>query len=216
MFSETTAVVLATGPSLTADVLAAARRGQARGVWRVYGMNHVWRDFPTLDVFLSCNPEYYDTQWERGLKDIPAEKWTWDRDTAQRYRIRFIEGKWADGFSSDPRFIHYGHSSGFQLPQIAYHAGFRRLLLCGYDMKFAPDYDGRNRRIGSTPRHYFGEYDDDKLKHWPSVKIRDGVFVELIEQFEKVKRLNPDVEIINCSPGSALTCFPFGNLGDYV
>jgi len=179
-------------------------------------MNHVWRDFPTLDVFLSCNPEYYDTQWERGLKDIPAEKWTWDRDTAQRYRIRFIEGKWADGFSSDPRFIHYGHSSGFQLPQIAYHAGFRRLLLCGYDMKFAPDYDGRNRRIGSTPRHYFGEYDDDKLKHWPSVKIRDGVFVELIEQFEKVKRLNPDVEIINCSPGSALTCFPFGNLGDYV
>jgi hypothetical protein len=216
MLSATTAVVLATGPSLTPAVLADARTGQARGLWTVYGMNHIWRDFPTLDGFLACNQEYYATQWERGLKDIPADKWTWDRQTAQKYGIRFVAGKWADGFSRDPNVIHYGHSSGFQLPQIAYHAGCRRLLLCGYDMKFAPDYDGKNQRIGSTPRHYFGEYEDKPLQHWPSVKVKDGVFVELIEQFEKVKRLNPDVEIINCSPGSAMQFFPFGNLSDYV
>jgi hypothetical protein len=126
--------------------------------------------------------------------------------------LRFIAGKWADGFSKDPECIHYGHSSGFQLPQIAYHKGFRRLLLCGYDMAYAKDYDGRNQRIGSTPRHYFGEYKEPELQHWPSVKVKDGVFVELIEQFEKVKKLNPDVEIVNCSPGSAMTCFAMGDL----
>jgi len=201
---------------LTPAVLDAARRGQAQGQWSVYGMNRLWRDFPTLDVFLSCNPEFYDCEWERGLKDIPAEKWTWDANTASKYGIRHIRGKWADGFSHDPRFIHYGHSSGFQLPQLAYHAGFRRLLLCGYDMHFAADYDGKNERIGSRPRHYFGEYEDEQLQHWPSVKVKDGVFVELIEQFEKVKRLNPDVEIINCSPGSAMQCFPFADLESYV
>lgn len=214
MLSARTAVVLATGPSLTPEVLAAARRGQDLGAWAVFGMNHVWRDFASLDVFLACNPEYYAAQWELGLKDHGAQKWTWDRGTADRYGLRFIAGKWADGFSKDQGVIHYGHSSGFQLPQIAYHAGFRRLLLCGYDMRFAVDYDGRNQRIGSSPRHYFGEYKEPELKHWPSVKVKDGVFVELIEQFEKVKRLNPDVEIVNCSPGSAMTCFPIRTLGE--
>jgi hypothetical protein len=214
MLSARTAVVLATGPSLTTEVVAAARRGPMLGAWSVYGMNHVWRDFPSLDVFLACNPEYYATQWDLGLKHHSAEKWTWDRETANRYGLRFIAGKWADGFSKDHSFIHYGHSSGFQLPQIAYHAGFRRLLLCGYDMRFAADYDGRNQRIGSAPRHYFGEYKEPQLNHWPSVKVKDGVHVELIEQFEKVKRLNPDVEIVNCSPGSAMTCFPMRSLDE--
>jgi hypothetical protein len=195
-------------------VLDAARRGQELG-WALFGMNHIWRELSTLDVFLACNPEYYDTQWELGLKDHKAEKWTWDEKTAERYGLRFIDGRWADGFSKDPACIHYGHSSGFQLPQLAYHAGFRRLLLCGYDMRYAKDYDGRNQRIGSSPRHYFGEYAPE-LQHWPSVKIKDGVFVELIEQFEKVKKLNQDVEIINCSPGSAMECFPMSTLEDQL
>jgi len=216
MLSTKTAVVLATGPSLTPEVLAAALAGQEEGQVSVFGMNHVWRDFPTLDVFLSCNPEYYDTQWERGLKDLAAEKWTWHKPTALKYGIRHIGGRWGDGFSTDPRVIHYGHGSGFQLPQIAYHAGFRRLLLCGYDMRYAEDYDGKNHRVGSSPRHYFGEYEDKQLNHWPSVKVRNGVHVELIQQFEKVKRLNPEVEIINCSPGSAMTCFPMANLVDLL
>jgi hypothetical protein len=194
--------------------MGTARRGQELGAWSVFGMNHVWRDFPTLDVFLACNPEYYESQWEKGLKDIPAQKWTWHFATSYKYGLKFILGRWKDGFSKDPEAIHYGHSSGFQLPQIAYHAGFRRLLLCGYDMRFAQDYDGRNQRIGSAPRHYFGEYEDADLNHWPSVKVIDGVHVELIEQFEKVKRINPDVEIINCSPGSAMTCFPMSTLAE--
>jgi hypothetical protein len=203
-----TAIILGTGPSLTPEVLSAAREGQQRGLWQVFGMNHVWRDFPTLDGFIACNPEYYETQWERGLKELRCDKWSWDKKTADRYSLKFIAGKWADGFSRDPNFIHYGHSSGFQLPQIAYHLGYRRLLLCGYDMKYAPNYDGKNHRIGSSPRHYFGEYKEPQLNHWPSVKVKDGVHIELIEQFEKVKRINTDVEILNCSIGSAMTCFP--------
>lgn len=216
MLQKKTAVILATGPSLTLEVLAAAHEGQKRGLWAVFGMNHVWRDFKALDGFLACNPEYYEINWQRGLMNLPCPKWTWDQKTASRFDINYIEGKWADGFSKDPKVLHYGHSSGFQLPQIAYHLGYRRLLLCGYDMKYAPDYDGKNKRIGSSPRHYFGEYKDAILNHWPSVKVKDGVHIELIEQFEKVKRINPDVEIINCSPGSAMTCFEMATLTELL
>jgi hypothetical protein len=212
MLPESTAVILATGPSLTPAVLETARKGQEQGKWSVYGMNHVWRDFPTLDVFLACNKEYYETWWGRGLREHKAERWHWDLDTCIKFGLNYIPGKWKDGFSKDPSCIHYGHSSGFQVPQLAYHRGFRRLLLCGYDMRYAADYDGRTRRVGSSPRHYFGEYEDQALNHWPSVKVKDGVHVELIDQFEKVKRINTDVEIINCSPGSAMTCFPFNTL----
>lgn len=211
-----TAVILATGPSLTPEILATAKQGQSQGLWAVYGMNHVWREFVTLDGFLACNPEYYDTQWLKGLEAIPCPKWTWDMATAGKYGLNYIRGKWGEGFSKDPDVIHYGHSSGFQLPQIAVHAGFKRLLLCGYDMTYAKDYDGRNRRTGSTPRHFFGEYDHPELNHWPSNRIENGVFVDLIKQFERVKTLNPDIEIINCSPNSAMLCFPFGQLGDFL
>jgi hypothetical protein len=223
MLSARTAVILATGPSLTTAVLAAAQRGQQQGAWSVYGMNHVWRDFPTLDVFLSCNVQYYECEWGRGLREHRAEKWIAVDDAqperfaaAMKFGLNVKGGRWGEGFSRDPRFINYGHSSGFQLPQLAYHDGCRRLLLCGYDMRYAADYDGRNHRIGSAPRHYFGEYEAPALNHWPSVKVKDGVHVELIEQFEKVKRLNTDVEIVNCSPGSAMKCFPMSTLTELL
>lgn len=216
MLPPTTAVILATGPSLTAEVIETAKRGQELGQWSLFGMNHVWRDFPALDVFLACNIEYYETHWHRGLREHRAEKWHWDLDTCIKFGLNYIPGKWKDGFSKDPSCIHYGHSSGFQVPQLAYHSGFRRILLCGYDMRYASDYDGKNHRIGSAPRHYFGEYEDPALNHWPSVKVKDGVHVELIEQFEKVKRINTDVEIINCSPGSAMTCFPLSTLKEML
>lgn len=213
-----TAVILGTGPSLTPEVQEVACEGQRRGAWSLFGCNYTWRTFPSLDVFLACNKEFYDLEWERGLREHRAEKWHWDLATCIKYGLHYIPGKWKDGFSKDTSCIHYGHSSGFQLPQLAYHAGFRRLLFCGYDMKYAVDYDGKNQRIGSSPRHYFGdgEYKDEALNHWPSVKVKDGVHVELIEQFEKVKRLNKDVEIINCSPGSAMTCFPMATLTELL
>jgi len=69
----------------------------------------------------------------------------------------------------------------------------------------APDYDGKSREIGSEPRHYFGEY-PHSMQHWPSVKVRGGVHVELLELYRSVADQGL-VEIINCTPGSALDCF---------
>jgi len=198
------AVILGTGPSLTPDQLEHVKQAQAAGKCKVFGMNNTWMD-AKLDVFLACNPEYYSHFWDKGLKDYPCEKWTWDKSTATKYDITHIHGKWGDGFSKT--HLHYGHSSGFQAPGLAYYMGFRKLILLGYDMGYAPDYNGKTRQIGSKPRHYFGEY-PSQLQHWPSVKVKDGVFTELIEQFEKVKEINTDLEIVNCTPGSYMTCFP--------
>ncbi len=207
------AVILATGPSLNAAQLALVREAQKAGKVRVFGMNHIWKDYPDLDGFLACNYQYYEYYWDEGLKYLPCDKWTWHEPTAKKYGLKYIDGKWAPGLSTDPAYIHYGHSSGFQVPGIAYHAGARKMILLGYDMSYAPDYNGRSRQIGSKPRHYFkgGEY-PTPLQHWPSVKVRRGVFVELIDHFAEINTVNPDVTMINCSPGSAMTCFPMMDL----
>lgn len=102
--------------------------------------------------------------------------------------------------------IHHGHGSGFSLLNLAYLMGAERIVLLGYDMKYAPDYDGRTKEIGSAPRHYFGEY-PEALQHWPSVQVKAGVHVELVELYRSVARQGL-VEILNASPDSAIDCFP--------
>jgi hypothetical protein len=116
------------------------------------------------------------------------------------------------GLSTDPNVLHHGHSSGFQLVGMAYRAGFHRIILLGYDMKFAPDYDGRQQMVGGGPRHFFGEYERE-LQHWPSVKVKGGVHVELCELYRSVAEQGL-VEIINCTPDSALDCFPRRSIGE--
>lgn len=75
----------------------------------------------------------------------------------------------------------------------AVELGAARVLLLGFDMRGA---------------HYFGP-------HRAPLKNTDAA------RFEKFKRQfaayrPPGVEIINCTPGSALSCYPLGQLEDYL
>lgn len=106
------------------------------------------------------------------------------------------------GLCEDPKIIHHGHGSGFSLVGIAHKLGATRVLLLGYDLKFAPDYDGQATKIGSKPRHYFGEY-PPHLQHWPSAQVKAGVHVELVDLYRSVHEQGL-IEIVNCTPGSAL------------
>jgi hypothetical protein len=148
---------------------------------------------------------YYAPECLEYLDNV--EKWTIDAEAADRFGLRCIEwkDKAQEGLSAGPH-IHHGKSAGFSLLNLAYLAGAERIVLLGYDMKFAPDYDGRAQRVGSSPRHYFGEYPSD-LQHWPSVRVKAGVHVELLEFYAAVARQGL-VEIVNCTPDTALTCFP--------
>jgi hypothetical protein len=90
--------------------------------------------------------------------------------------------------------------------------GARRIVLLGYDMKYATDYCGTEKRVGNRPRHYFGEY-PSALLHWPSVSVRGGVHFGLVSLYESVAKQGL-IEIINCTPGSAVTCFPSMDIHD--
>lgn len=85
-----------------------------------------------------------------------------------------------------------GHCSGVLALEAAKHMGATRVLLLGCDMQGT---------------HYFGPYSHSKLKNTtdPRRKIH-------MVQFAQWGKWNPGIEVINCTPGSALQCFPSSTL----
>lgn len=188
---------IGTGPSLTMDQVEAARR---RG-FRLFGCNNVYQIVPDLELLYACNEGWWRTYWE-DVRNHPCEKWTTNRGAAETYGINWIAERDAPGLSTDPDVIHHGHGSGYSLVSMAHKAGAKRVVLLGYDLKYAPDYDGRARSVGSAPRHYFGEY-PASLQHWPSVQVKGGVHVGLVDLYRSIRDQGL-VELINATPGSAL------------
>lgn len=201
-FSGTIACI-ATGPSLTLEQIETARQ---KG-FTLFGCNRVWEIVPDLAVLYGCNVNFWTTYWSDALASHPAEKWTTNREAADKFGLNWIAERNARGLSSDPTVIHHGHGSGYSLVNLAYLMGASRIVLLGYDLRYAPDYDGRDKVAGSTPRHYFGEY-PSALLHWPKVSVKGGVHVELVRLYESVAKQGL-IEIVNCTgPNSALECFP--------
>lgn len=208
-----TAIVIGTGPSLkhAGDVLLKqVTDARSDGVF-VFGVNNVFLSRFPLDGFFANNPEWWDyygnsralrTRIEEGM-----QAWTWSERVAETYGVSWIPGRWSGhlpgarrrvcGLSSDPSFIHYGHGSGYEVLNVAYHCGIRRMLLVGYDLRYPP----RDRR------HYFGEY-PVALRHYPKTGP-DGEMTGLLDIYETIDTRALGLEIVNCTPGSALKRFPF-------
>lgn len=206
------AIIAGTGPSLTAEVID---RVKASGL-PVFGCNNTYQIFD-LAAHLACNAEWWDHYWpiDERLREMRGRCWTWHRPTADKYGINHIEGRWGDGLSTDRRYIHYGHSSGYQLLGIAYHLGVREFLLVGYDLRYPGGYSGVAKEPGAG-RHYFGEY-PRQLQHWTKFGIGPGgSLLGLLDCYRTIDCAAMGIRIINCSPGSALDFFETAEIGDAI
>jgi hypothetical protein len=85
-----------------------------------------------------------------------------------------------------------GSNSGLQGMRVSLMLGASRIILLGMDMHGT---------------HYFG-------KHPAALKNSTPAdFHRMLRQFQRWKS---DVEVVNCSPGSALTCFKTASLADVL
>ncbi len=187
------------------QVEAARRKG-----FVLFGCNRVWQDVPDLSLLYGCNEAWWHHSWCDALFYYPAQKWTTNKAAADKFGLNWIAERDAKGLSTDPRIVHHGHGSGYTMLNLAFLMGAARILLLGYDCRYAPDYDGREKVKGSSPRHYWkengGEY-HSSLQHWPSFSVKNGVHVEMVKLYASVAMQNA-VEIVNCTPNSAIECFP--------
>lgn len=206
------ALIIGTGPSLTPEAVSLIRQSKHMK----FGCNNIYQTI-NVDVHLACNPEWWDYYWPRDekLRSGDFAKWTWDKPTSEKYGIAHIRGEWGDGLSTDPEVIHYGHSSGYQLLNLALHYGVTEFVLIGYDLKYPKGYNGHQQRAGGD-RHYFGEYPKE-LQHWTKFNIGpEGELNGLLECYQTIKPSDYGIRIINCSPGSALDFFETGELDEWA
>jgi hypothetical protein len=189
-------VVAATGPSLTPEVARLVRDRP------VVAVSDAWRMIPSAAVLYSC-----DAPWWRhhdGARAFAGERWSSHGGNAQNdkaavaeaYSVRLVAGRPGDTFSRDPAVIHFGNNSGFQALNVAILMGARRIVLVGYDM-----------RVVDRRRHFFGDH--------PKGLINSVDYRLFAPHFAAAARaLEPDVAIINATPGSALTCWPMMPLAE--
>lgn len=208
-----TCVVIATGPSLNDSQIEYVKAAVVKGNCRVITINNSYQLAPFTDIQIACNDNWWDYYWKNDalLRDIKADKWTRYKHQAEQFGISYIDSIEKQGLSEDPSLIHINNGSGPMAINFATLYGFKKVLLLGHDMKFAKDYNGKKKIAGSTPRHYFGEY-PKSMQHFPqsSESIdKNGNIIGLIKNYEAMipdlDRL--DVEVINCTPSSALKCF---------
>lgn len=127
---------------------------------------------------------------------VSADKAWWDHNPEA---LRFPGKKYGamPDFNAVPgveRFrVSGGTNSGLLGLMVAVHLGATKVLLCGFDLH-------------SPGEHFFGRHPAE-LKSTPAKRM------EAFKQ--QFTRYRPNgIEIVNCSPGSALRCYRMGVLED--
>lgn len=175
--------VAATGPSLDP--------AKCRGF--VIAVNDAYRLLPDADILYACDARW----WDYHNPQFKGQKWSSHNpsprindnkaDAARKHGLHLVPGFDGEGFKLDFG-IHYGSNSGFQAVNLAIALGARRIRLVGFDMH---------------GRHFFGDHPKE---------LGNPDFPTFIAAFERAAELLPShIEIVNCTPDSALTCFPFEN-----
>jgi len=204
-------VICATGPSLTEQVRAQVNTLRRHNKLRVFTMNVAYKDFDIVDGFTACDPAWWEIYGDEfalwHAKNPDCEAWHWDEAVARRWRLKHVPGKWGDGLSLDPSVIHYGHSSGYQLINLAVLLGCRKLALVGFDMAYRKD----------EPRHYFSGLSDMDGEYPPLLR-KWSTFTGLISCYKSVADQQSDdtFRIYNCTPQSMMPWFERVNLWSLV
>ena len=126
----------------------------------------------------------------RALRGV--ELWTSNREAARVYRLNFVSAEIGAGMPrAAANSIKLGGHSGYQALQLAILFGAARVVLLGFDMRndgARSHWHGNHKNLGNPMQNRFANW---------------------IRQFHKLNAEKPaDLEIVNCTRQTALTCFP--------
>jgi len=184
-----TAVICATGPSFKPFDVPPCRG------FRVIAVNNAWQDMLYADVLYACDYLWWRQYIDIVKKAFKGALWTQDRSAAERWPVlNHVKHHAGEGLSL--KMLNTNGNSGMGAINLAYLFGARRILLVGFDMKLGPHGE----------RHYHSDH--------PKPLVQNQVFDEWIHKGHKLAKdlKAANCEVINCTPGSALQCFPMSTL----
>ena len=170
------------------------------GKAKTIAVNDSHRVAPWADMMYAADHKWWrHHDWCRAFR---GERWTQDRgpqgwvDDASAQGLEIVACRHQLELSTDPHYIASGWNSAFQAMNIAVLQGATRVLLLGVDL-----HDGGGA-------HFFGEHPPGLQRKSPWATFRKAFTISA------PILAGIGVEVINCSPTSALTCFPYMEVGD--
>lgn len=189
LWPSRTVAVLASGPSLTREQVELVRTA---GVPAVV-VNSTFRLAPWAAVLYAADPEWWDHRDNRDAHQFRGLKVS----VSDVRGVLHLRDTGVNGFDPNPAALRTGRNSGYQALHLAMHTGAARILLLGFDF---------TNKSGS---HHHGD-------HPPGLRSTDEAHFESWRpHFATLlpAALERGVAIVNCTPGSAIECFTFNNLG---
>lgn len=183
------AVVIGSGPSLSDEQLAMVEQHQLAQRVHVIAVNNTIQRVPWADVAYFGDYTALCHYLPKLKPHTKAEWVTTCRAGAERWRLTHVKASPNNGMTLER--VHLNGNSGAQAVNTAAAFGATKILLLGFDMRNAAD--GR--------AHWFGQH--------PLPLITTQLFPDWLHKFafiaKDAKALG--VEIINCTPDSAMECF---------
>jgi hypothetical protein len=187
-----TCFVAGSGASLTEEV------ANVCSCYRSIAVNDAHRRLPFADVLYGCDAEWWN--YYKGVPGFKGEKWSAHcssmspkLECAARHNLRLVRATQAHGFSLRPDLIHFGSNSGFQAINMAILWGATKIVLVGFDMKGT---------------HFFGEH--------PMALVNTGTMWPFLLVYFDTAPAPPGVQILNATPGSALTKYPSVDIKEFM
>jgi len=180
------AILMATGPSLTEEVVEYVREHKGDAI--VFGCNDVYKICDFMDVHYACDTRWWKHNGKEFREMFPEqESWTQCKKSADMFNLNWTNGKHSPALSIDPNLIHFGSNSGYQQLNIAFLMGCNKFILLGYNMKHSG---------GKT--HFFGDHGGGMNNNGP--------YNSFLQKYgtiqDPIKKL-----IVNCTEDSALQTF---------
>lgn len=133
--------------------------------------------------------------WHEGAVEFDGLRITQDKEAAVEYGLMWVPSVSKPGLSMDPSLIHQGSNSGYQALNLAVLLGARKIILLGFDHHAA---DAQHSHFfGAHPDKVISGYAQWNRELWPTT-------IPALNQL--------GVDVVNCTPGSALTVFRTGDL----
>lgn len=177
-------VVAAPGPSLDRDQAIIIQNSEAK----IIAVNDAYRMFDRVDILYGSDAAWWKYNYDL-IKDLECEKVCMQPTNLEG--ISHVENGGRYGLSLKKGCLANGKNSSYAAMNLALQLGAERIVFVGLDLKRV---QGKN--------HFFGEH--------PEPIRRESNYNMFIESFLQVKPIIADleVEVINCTPNSALGCFP--------
>lgn len=180
-----TVVVIGGGPSLTLAQVRHIAIARLEGRCRVIAVNDAAFVAWWADWLHACDEKWWMWHAQRAPQ-FPGRKTTLAETLPPQSGVDWLRNTGNEGFDPDPTCCRTGSSGVYQAMHCSIHAGARRILLVGVDMK-----DDGDRS------HWFGDHPE------PSPCDRAEVMVPKFPTLRSALEAG-GIDVINCSPGSAL------------